>query len=433
MRIKPAQRITGSVRVPGDKSISHRAAIIASLASGVSVISNFSTSKDCAATVSCLQQLGVVVERAGNTLHIQGRGADGLSASERALDCGNSGSTMRMLAGVLAGQDFSSTLTGDDSLLGRPMSRVIRPLEMMGASIDSKQGCAPLIIHGRRPLKAITYELPVASAQVKTCILLGGLNATGRTEVVDPSGIPTRDHTERLFSWFGVKIEAASQGHESLSWALEGPATFTARDVQIPGDFSSAAFLIAAAAVLPGSDLKIENLGLNSTRTQFLNVLERWGAAFEVTELRDEFNEPTGRLGLRNSGPNVRPMEIRGAMVAELIDELPLLAVLGSQFGGISIREAGELRVKESDRIAATANNLRAMGATVQEHDDGLTVSGPVKLRGASVDSFGDHRIAMAFAVAALFAEGETEIRDSDCVEVSFPNFFEVLESIVER
>lgn len=431
MRIKPAQRITGSVRVPGDKSISHRAAIIASLAVGDSEISNFSTSKDCAATVSCLEQLGAAIEGTGNTLRIQGRGADGLRAPERPLDCGNSGSTMRMLAGVLAGQQFSSTLTGDESLRGRPMARIIRPLEMMGANIDSRDGCAPLIVHGRRPLTAIKYELPMASAQVKTCLLLAGLNAAGRTEVVDPSGIVTRDHTERMFDWFGVEIETSLQSTGAVSWAIDGPAALAGRDVQIPGDFSSAAFFIAAAVVLPGSNLRIENLGLNPTRTQLLNVLNGWGAAIEVSELRDDSNEPTGTLLIRTITPS-RPMEISGALVAELIDELPLLAVLGSQFAGVSIRDARELRIKESDRITSTVNNLRAMGADVQEHEDGLTVSGPVNLRGATVDSYGDHRIAMAFAVAALFAEGETEILRSDCVDVSFPNFFEMLESIVE-
>lgn len=433
MRIKPALRISGSISVPGDKSISHRAAIIASLATGASEISNFSTSSDCAATLACLAQLGVRIEKYGNNLRIQGHGGDGLRKPDLPLDCGNSGSTMRMLAGVLAGQPFSATLTGDDSLLQRPMSRVIRPLEMMGASIDSQDGYAPLIVHGRRPLTAIKYELPVPSAQVKTCLLLAGLNGEGRTEIVDPTGIVTRDHTERIFDWFGVEIEMSAPHPNALSWAIDGLAGFAGRDVQIPGDFSGAAFFIAAAAVLPGSNLQIENLGLNPTRTQLLNVLNGWGAAIEVADLRHDSNEPTGTLALRSITTPGGPMEITGARVAELIDELPLLAVVGSHLAGVSIRDARELRVKESDRIAATVNNLRAMGAEVQEHEDGLTVSGPVKLRGATIDSYGDHRIAMAFAVAALFAEGESEILHSDCVDVSFPAFFEVLESVVER
>lgn len=425
--------MNGSVCVPGDKSISHRAAIIAALATGVSEISNFSTSKDCAATLSCLEQLGVVVERKGSVLRIHGRGAGGLRKSHLPLDCCNSGSTMRMLAGVLAGQNFVSTLTGDDSLNGRPMGRIIKPLTHMGAHIGSRDGCGPLLIEGRSPLTAIRYELPIASAQVKSCVLLAGLNAVGRTEVIDLSGIHTRDHTERMFEWFGIEIENGSQSSGAGSTIVDGPASFSGRDVQVPGDFSSGAYLIAAAAMMAGSALRIENLGLNPTRTQFLDLLMSSGAAIQVAELHDESNEPRGTVSIQTTGLANTHLEVSGSLVAPLIDELPLLAVVGSQFGGVTVRDARELRIKESDRISATVTNLRAMGAEVEEYEDGLAVIGPVKLRGTTIQSFGDHRIAMAFTVAALVAQGDSEILGSDCVDVSFPGFFDVIESIVER
>ncbi len=281
-------------------------------------------------------------------------------------------------------------------------------------------------------MTAIRYELPVASAQVKSCLLLAGLNAQGRTEVVEPLGFTTRDHTERMLKWFGVPVEISHD--TAASCAVVGPASFSGREVRIPGDFSSAAFLIAAAAMLPGSELEIENLGLNPTRTQFLHVLRSAGAGIEVAGEWEDCHEPVGTVSVRGTWQPQGAVEVRGAMVASLIDELPLLAVVGTQIpGGVVIRDAAELRTKESDRIAATAANLRAMGAGVEIFDDGLEIVGPAQLRGATLDAYGDHRIAMAFTVAALIARGDSEILGSDSVEISFPGFFERIESTVER
>jgi 3-phosphoshikimate 1-carboxyvinyltransferase len=427
--------------MPGDKSISHRAALIAALADGTSSIINFSTSADCAATLSCLKALGVSIDRAGVDLLISGVGIDGLREPSGPLDCSNSGTTMRLLAGILAGQDFKSTLTGDDSLRSRPMQRIIEPLRMMGARISSDDGRAPLVIHGHRELNAISYELLVASAQVKSCILLAGLSAAGRTEVIESE--ITRDHTERMLRSFGVQIEtgdAERVGKNARVAALRGPARLSARDVPIPGDLSSAAYFIAAAALLRGSSLEVRDVGVNPTRVLFLKQLRALGLEVEVDGVREDCNEPVGVIRVRGSEGQTSPaqsdlpMMIQGLIVPQLIDELPLLAVVGSQIeGGIEIRDAAELRVKESDRIATTAQNLRAMGAEVEEFDDGLRVGGGARLRGAKIDPCGDHRIAMAFTVAALLAESETEITDSECVAVSFPEFFDLLESVVER
>jgi 3-phosphoshikimate 1-carboxyvinyltransferase len=435
MKITPARRINGRVQIPGDKSISHRAAIIAALANGTSRITNFSPSEDCAATLSCLRKLGVSIQAKDSSLIVQGAGESGLRVANEALYCGNSGSTMRMLAGVLAGQDFSSTLTGDDSLNSRPMQRIIEPLQLMGAELGSRNGNPPLRVKGQRPLKPIRYELPVASAQVKSCVLLAGLNAKGRTEVIEPE--ETRDHTERMLKWFGVLLERDVECSVAIS--IDGPRSFAARDVSVPGDISSAAFLIAAAALLPESKLEIENVGLNPTRTMFMSTLRSLGVAIEVTDERDECNEPLGSVRMKGKLSAQPPSMVdstlvRGNLIARLIDELPLLAVVGTQMpGGIEIRDATELRRKESDRISATVKNLRAMGAEVQEFEDGLAVHGRTQLRGAMLDSYGDHRIAMAFAVAALTAEGDSEISGTECVGVSFPDFFTVLESLTER
>jgi len=426
--------------MPGDKSISHRAAMMAALAEGTSSIRNFSTSADCAATLSCLEALGVQIQRDGTDLLLTSVGIDGLRAPKAPLDCGNSGTTMRLLAGILAGQDFTSTLTGDESLRSRPMQRIIEPLQMMGANISSNDGRAPLLIKGHRGLKAVKYELLVASAQVKSCILLAGLSAKGRTEVIENQ--TTRDHTERMLSSFGVQVEtgkAEREGEDARFAAVNGPARLSARDLLIPGDASSAAYFIAAAALLPGSSLEVTDVGVNPTRVLFLDQLRTMGLDVEIIGVGEDNHEPVGSIRVRGSrqqlsGGSDSRITIRGLVVPQLIDELPLLAALGSQIeGGIEIRDAAELRVKESDRIAATALNLRAMGADVEEFDDGLRVAGPVELRGAKIDPHRDHRIAMAFAIAALLAEGETEITDAECVAVSFPEFFELLESVVTR
>ena len=429
MRLKPARFIEGSLRLPGDKSISHRAALIAALADGSSEISNFSTAADCASTLTCLRELGISIERKDDKLVFAG--SQKLAAPRRPLDCGNSGSTLRILAGVLAGHDFTAEMIGDESLSSRPMRRIIEPLEMMGAKIEATDGKAPLKVHGSNRLNPITYKLPVASAQVKSAVLFAGLNAEGRTTVIETS--PTRDHTERLFNGFGVPVTT----NADLSVTLDGPARFTGGAIKIPGDISSAAYFVAAAMLLPESKLTIEGVGLNPTRAAFLSVLSSWGADISTTGLQTERNEPYGAINVRGGVTGTATESDRTlnrSMIPSLIDELPLLAVVGSQIeGGIQIRDTAELRHKESDRLATTAANLRAMGAEVEEFDDGLAVSGPTQLHDALIDAHGDHRIAMAFSVAALVAKGETEIAGAECVAISFPEFFTLLESVTRR
>ncbi len=429
MRLNPARQIYGLLRLPGDKSISHRVALIAALASASSEISNFSTAQDCASTLVCLQELGVSIERRDQKLVFAGN--QKFVAPERSLDCGNSGSTLRILSGVLAGHDLTAELVGDESLSSRPMRRIIEPLELMGAKIEATDGKAPLKIHGSAKLNPITYKLPVASAQVKSAILFAGLNAEGRTTVIETT--TSRDHTERLFNGFGVPVTTNSD----LSVSLDGPARFNGGAITVPGDVSSAAYFVAAAMLLPESQLTIEGVGLNPTRAAFLSVLSSWGADISTDDVKTERNEPFGTINVRGGIDRVAgetDRTLSRAMIPSLIDELPLLAVIGSQIpGGIRIRDASELRLKESDRLATTALNLRAMGAEVEEFEDGLLVSGPTPLHGALIDSRNDHRIAMAFAVAALIAKGETQIEGSECVAISFPEFFPLLASIAKQ
>jgi len=434
MIIRGAKGVQGQITLPGDKSISHRAAMMAAIAEGRSLITNYSTSADCASTLACLQQLGVKLNREGNDVLVHGGALRGSRVLSQPLDCGNSGTTMRLLAGILAGQDWKSTLTGDESLRTRPMQRIIEPLTMMGANISSRDGRAPLTIAGRPPLAPISYDLLVASAQVKSCVLLAGLRATGRTAVTEE--FVTRDHTERMLRWFGVALESGpGRSQNSTAVIVNGPATLTARDVSVPGDISSAAYFIAAAALLPESSLEIAKVGLNPTRVAFLDQLRRMGFEIIVSNEREENNEPVGNLQV-SSGQTARhdhtgQLRIDGTVIPQLIDELPLLAVLGSQIaGGLEIRDAKELRVKESDRIATTVAGLRAMGCEVEELADGLRVAGPTKLRGAQINPHGDHRIAMSFTIAGLIAEGETEILNAECVAVSFPEFFALLDSV---
>jgi 3-phosphoshikimate 1-carboxyvinyltransferase len=414
--------------------------MIAALADGTSHITNYSTSADCAATLSCLRQLGVQIDKNRGEVTIHAVGGTGLRAPDAPLDCGNSGTTMRLLAGILAGCAFESTLTGDESLRSRPMQRIIEPLQMMGAEISSHDGRAPLTIRGRKNLKAINYELLVASAQVKSCILLAGLRAEGKTTVIENEA--TRDHTERMLKLFGANIETGKPEREpeNARFAfVEGPAKLYACDVDVPGDISSAAYFIAAAALLRESSLEVAGIGLNETRVAFIETLQQLGCDIAIDDLGVQGNEPVGSVRvkgkeMRSSDRLDSSLTVNGLAIPKLIDELPLLAVVGSQLpGGIEIRDARELRVKESDRISTTVENLRAMGAQVEEFDDGLRVDGPTKLRGAKIDPHGDHRIAMAFAVAGLLAKGETEIAGAECVAVSFPEFFETLDSVIER
>ena len=429
--IAPARKISGLVEVPGDKSISHRYALLAALARGRSEIAGYAAAADCQSTLNCLERLGAGIERtngaSGGSVAITGAGLEGLRRSRRALDAENSGTTMRLLTGILAGQSFDSTITGDGSLRKRPMRRVIEPLTRMGARIVGRDGnFAPLEIQGSA-LRAIQYTLPVASAQVKSAVLLAGLFAEGETSVEEP--VSTRDHTEVALGEFGASMRRAGR----TVW-VTGRVPLEARRVTVPGDLSSAAFFLAAAFVLPGSDLVVHNVGLNPTRTAVLDVLSGWGAKVKVVSVRAESGELMGDVAVQHS-----PLTggvLSGAIVAQLIDELPTLAALGPYTQeGVEIRDAGELRLKESDRVAVLAENLRRMGAQVEERPDGLRVEGQGagQLRGAEIDPAGDHRMAMAFAIAALGASGPSVIRDAGCVAISYPDFFSLLDRIVER
>lgn len=416
--------IEGAVDLPGDKSISHRYAILAALAEGRTEISNFASAADSHSTLECMRRLGAATETKDHQVSITGQGLDGLRAPRKALDAENSGSTMRMLAGVLAGQPFDSTLTGDDSLRRRPMKRVMEPLRQMGAHIDSKDGDrAPLQIHGST-LHGIDYTTPIPSAQVKSAILLAGLYAEGTTTVRET--VRTRDHTEIALRELGANIEI-SRGAVSI----QPRPKLTARPLNVPGDLSGAVFLIGATLVLPGSSLTIHNVGLNPTRAKVLDFLISLGARIRIPSVQSRNGELVGTITVNHA--ELEGGLISGPQVAEMIDELPLLAALGPYTEkGIEIHDAKELRVKESDRIAALAAGLREMGAQVEEFPDGLRVEGRSagRLRGGKIDPHGDHRIAMALAVAGLGAEGNTVIRDAECAAVSFPEFFPTLDRL---
>jgi 3-phosphoshikimate 1-carboxyvinyltransferase len=422
--IRPARGLAGSVRLPGDKSISHRYAMLGGIAEGTTRLENFSTGADCASTLGCLKTLGVGWERNGGSVMIHGGGAE-LQAPKTPLDCGNSGSTIRMLSGILAGQNFTCELSGDESLSRRPMARIIKPLEMMGARIEARDGGRPpLKLTGGR-LKAIDYKLPVASAQVKTCLLLAGLYADGVTRVEEP--IPTRDHGELALQAFGATLD-----RQMREVSIAGGQKLHAIEATVPGDISSAAFFLCAAALFPGSQLTVPGLLLNPTRARLLDFLIGLGVQVTMANLEEQHGELVGTLQVQGGG-------LKGARIVEgdtaaLIDEIPVLAAIAPYtLEGIEIRDARELRVKESDRIASVATNLRLMGAEVEEFDDGLRIPGGQKLHGASLDSFGDHRIAMAFAVAALRAQGETEIKGADSATISFPEFFTTLDGLLQQ
>ena len=422
--IRPARNVSGSLRLPGDKSISHRYAMLAGIAEGKSRLENFSTGADCASTLACLKALGVDWKRSGNTVELDGQGSK-LHAPTAPLDCGNSGSTMRMMSGILAGEDFSSELIGDESLSRRPMARIISPLELMGAKISSAAGSRPPLKIKGGPLKAIDYKLPVASAQVKSALLFAGLFADGETGVEEP--VSTRDHGELALRAFGATVK--QRGKEAR---IEGGQKLHAIEAQIPGDLSSASFFLCAAALFPGSQLVMNDLLMNPTRTRLIDLLISMGAGITVSQLEERHGELRGTLQIE--GRILSGAVVGGADSAALIDEIPVLAAIAPHTSsGIEIRDAQELRVKESDRIAGLATNLRAMGAEVEEHADGLRIPGGQKLRGGDVESFGDHRIAMAFAVTALRADGETRIRQADAAIISYPEFFDVLENLVQR
>src|SRR5258707_7133990 len=431
--IQSAKYLTGGLDLPGDKSISHRYAMLAALAEGTSELRHFSAAADCPGPLACMRALGSEVEMEADTVRITGRGSRGLKSSWRALDAGNSGTTMRLLTGILAGQQFSSRLTGDDSLQKRPMKRVIGPLREMGADIRGREdNFAPLEIHGAR-LKPIDYNMPMASAQVKSAVLLAGLFADGVTSITEPAR--TRDHTELALEEFGAAIEKDGRTIRihSLGGA-NGSGKLSAQSLDVPGDLSSAVFFIAAASLFPDSNVLIHNVGLNPTRTAILDVFASMCASIQILGPKIAHGEVVGDLSVK--GSSLKGGVIAGEQIPLVIDELPMLAALGPYTEeGIEIRDAAELRVKESDRIAALAENLPRMGASVEERPDGLKVQGRSagKLHGAEIEPRGDHRIAMAFAVAGLAADGNTIIRDADCAGVSFPTFFQELHRLAER
>ncbi len=425
LKVTPARRLEGEVILPGDKSISHRAALIGSLAEGKTVIYNYAMGRDCLSTLACLRQLGVEITLSENgTVCINGHGPDGLKEPADVLDAGNSGTTMRLLAGILAGRPFFSVLTGDSSLRRRPMRRIAEPLVLMGASVDGRANGSypPLALRGG-PLKAIEYASQVASAQVKSAVLLAALQASGKTVYKEPCR--SRDHTERMLLFFGAGLCAGD------NWvSIEGGQALEGRVVRVPGDISSAAFFMAAAAVLPGSRLVFKDLGLNPTRTGFLEVLEEMGAGVEILARREEGGEPVGDVSVFYRR-RPRGVKVGGGLIPRLIDEIPALCVVAAVAEGITeIRDAAELKVKESDRLASVAALLSAFGALVEELPEGIIVRGVKELRGTACQSFGDHRLAMAAAVAGLVADGETVVQGAECMDVSFPNFAQVLNEL---
>ena len=417
--------LKGEIQVPGDKSISHRAVMLGSLAKGTTRITGFLQGADCLSTISCFEKMGVSIENTGDTVLVHGRGMRGLEKPEGVLDCGNSGTTMRLISGILSAQDFDVTLTGDASIQKRPMKRIMDPLSRMGASIKSLpgNGCAPLYIQGR-PLTGIHYASPVASAQVKSSVLLAGLYADGETAVTEPS--LSRDHTERMLGLFGADI--ASEG----TTARITPAReLFAADIQVPGDISSAAYFIAAGLIVPGSQILIKNVGINPTRTGILEVCRKMGGDIRMLNRNEGRGEPTADLLVIHS--SLKGTVIEGDIIPTLIDELPVIAAMACFAEGETIiRDASELKVKESNRIAVMAQNLTAMGAQVRETEDGLRILGGRPLHGAVIDSHDDHRIAMTFAVAALCSQGETKIQGRECVNISYPAFYKDLGSLIQ-
>lgn len=419
--IRPATKFEGDFQIPGDKSISHRSGMMAAIGSGRSTIRNYSSARDCQSTLDCLEMLGVSISRAPDAIVIEGVGLDGLRAPSGILDAGNSGTTIRLLSGILAGQPFSSVITGDESIQRRPMKRVIEPLRLMGAEIDAREGnFAPLTINGGG-LKSIEYKPPVASAQVKSCVMLAGLFTDGVTTVIEST--PTRDHTEVMLRQIGAQIE---QTGERISVTGRQPLR-PLGDYTVAGDLSSAAFFIVAALLCPGSRVRLRHIGVNPSRTALLDVLRQIGGRIEVESPRLAHGEPVADL-VAESSELTGDLELSGAVIANLIDEIPILAIAGTQLDGtLTIRDARELRVKESDRIRAIVDNLRLIGIEVEEFEDGLRIRGRQTIRGGEINSFGDHRIAMAFAVAGLIAESETVINDADAASVSLPEFYDLL------
>ena len=417
--ISPASSLNGAVRLPGDKSISHRYGMLSAIAEGTSKLHNYSTGADCHSTLNCMESLGIAIERDGTEITVHGKGLHGLKEYAGTLDAGNSGSTIRMLSGILAGQHFTSRIEGDESLARRPMARIMKPLAQMGAAISARDGSyTPLVIDGGK-LNAVDYTSPVASAQVKSCILFAGLYADGETTVRE--SIKTRDHSEIALEGFGAEIKVIGK-----NVSITGGKQLVGRELTIPGDLSSAAFFLVAATMAKQARILITGVGLNPTRSALLDFLVGNGANIKIQDIRSDGGEIAGDLLVQNS-------KFKGGFVdrdlaAALIDELPVLAVLGATSeNGFTVRDAAELRVKETDRIATVAENMRRMGIEISTFEDGFHVPGKQQFKGAEVESFGDHRIAMAFAVAALSATGDTNVKEAEAASVSFREFYDIL------
>lgn len=420
LTITPQGSLRGIVKVPGDKSITHRALILSALAEGPSTITGYCKGQDCLNTLRCLQDLGISIQELPDSLKIFGKGLSGLAEPSHPLDCGNSGTGIRLLAGALAGQDFFSVLTGDASLCSRPMGRIVTPLRSMGANICGRKGgdLAPLAITGET-IKGIEYSSPVSSAQVKSAVLLAGLFANGRTTFVEP--LPSRDHTERMFRYLGIPLVVTGR-----SVQLTGRIPFKARDLSLPGDISAAAFFLVGASIVPNSEVQIPKVGLNPERTGILEILKKMGANIEVLNLREETGEPVGDLLVRSA--SLHGTSIGVEQIPKTIDELPIFCVAAAMAkGDTTVAGAQELRVKETDRIHAMVTELRKMNVSIQETADGFIIRGGAKIKGASCASYGDHRVAMAVAIAGLVANSPTIIENTTCIDTSFPGFYDKL------
>jgi 3-phosphoshikimate 1-carboxyvinyltransferase len=423
-RISPARRLSGQVLLPGDKSISHRYAMLSGIAEGPSRLYNYSSGADCQSSLNCMRSLGVSWSKNGSTVEVEGRGLNGLQAPSEALDAGNSGSTIRMLSGILAAQPFVTRIEGDESLSRRPMERIMTPLREMGATITAREGRYPPLEVNGGPLRAIDYTLPVASAQVKSCVLFAGLFADGTTTVRE--SIRTRDHSELALREFGADV-TTRKGVISV----EGKPELKGRELLVPGDLSSAAFYLVAAMVVPDSEIVLQAVGLNPTRAALIDFLVGIGADIRVPSVEQNGGELIGNLEVKTR--RIRGGVIEKELTAALIDEIPVLAVLGAMSEeGLTVRDASELRVKETDRIATVAENFQRMGVSMEVAPDGFYIPGKQRFRSAKLDSFGDHRIAMAFAVAALAADGECVIENAEAAAVSYPEFYHTLRSIAQ-
>ena len=413
------RHLRGEIRVPGDKSISHRGIMLGSLAEGDTHLHGFLEGADCLSSIACFQKMGIEIERDGSNVTIHGKGLHGLHQPDGILDAGNSGTTTRLMSGILAGQDFSSTITGDDSLRTRPMKRVITPLSEMGAGIDSDNGCLPMTVTGGH-LHGIDYISPVASAQVKSCVLFAGLYADGKTSVTEPA--ISRNHTELMLRGFGASVKTDEEKHYV---EVEPEPVLHGQDITVPGDISSAAYFLVAGLICEDADILIKNVNINPTRAGILKVIEDMGGNISYTDRRTVSGEEVADINVRTS--SLHGTTVEGEIIPTLIDELPVIAVMAAYADGTTvIRDAAELRVKESDRIATVTENLSAMGCEITPTDDGYVINGGRPLHGASIRTYKDHRIAMSFAVAALNADGETTLDDPSCVNISYPGFFSV-------